>query len=99
MAKQNYKKLMEVAESKFSKADANLLRKMGMSPEQIANAEPGTNPFEDKGLGDVGELGKAMLETKEFYEELKEVFKKQEGQMSMESEDTPLPTLTKEEIA
>lgn len=40
MAKQNHKKLMEAAEAKFGASDVNLLRKMGMSPEDIANADP-----------------------------------------------------------
>lgn len=99
MAKANYRKLMEVAEQKFSKGDANLLRKMGMSPEQIAAADPAENPFEDRGLGETSELGGAMEETKAFYDELKAVFKKQEGQMSMETESDKPPQLTKEEVA
>ena len=77
MAKENYKKLMEVAESKFNKSDTKTLKKMGLSPEQIANADPNINPFEDKGLGDMGELGSAMEDTKVFYEELKDCFRAQ----------------------
>ena len=98
MAKANFKVLMEKAEAKFSKNDANLLRKMGLSPEQIANADPNENPFTDKGLGQVAEIGGAMSSTQELYEELKAVFKRQEGQMSLESEDMPKKTLTKEEL-
>ena len=47
MAQQNYQKLMEESSKKMTKGEISTLRKLGLSPEFIANMDPEVNPFED----------------------------------------------------
>lgn len=70
---------------------------MGLSPEFIANMDPDVNPFHDKGLGDAKEFSDIAEKSKNFYEQLKELFRKNEGQMSMSADDGDLFGGTRED--
>ena len=99
MAKANFKALMEKSEAKMSKAEIMTLRKMGLSPEFISNMDPDVNPFNDKGLGDKADFLEVAEKSKIFYEELKETFRKQEGQMSVSVDEDAIHMTAEEKQA
>lgn len=71
MAQQNYQKLLEESAKKMTKTEIATLRKLGLSPEFIANMDPDVNPFQDQGLGKRDDFSTLADVTKNFYEELK----------------------------
>lgn len=79
MAQQNYQKLIEESAKKMSKNEIATLRKLGLSPEFIANMDPEVNPFEDQGLGKRDDFSTLADVSKAFYEELKKEYLKANG--------------------
>ena len=51
IAKDNYTKLMNENINRLSKEEVTTLRKLGLSNDDIAELDPGDNPFKDMGFG------------------------------------------------
>lgn len=71
MAQANYQKLLEESSKKMSKNEIATLRKLGLTPEFIANMDPEENPFQDEGLGGAEDFSTFADKQKAFYDELK----------------------------
>ena len=50
IAKDNYTKLMNENVNRLSKEEVTTLRKLGLSNDEIAELDPGDNPFKDMGF-------------------------------------------------